>query len=76
MQYHYVVMYDDESEEFTMDYESQDVRFNGMPLYNTETNEWERLEESHWEDDSTVYNRAGDALWFAVKDLQPLDKEN
>jgi hypothetical protein len=73
-QYHFVVFYDSETEEFTLDYDTQDERFNGEPVWNEETGEWESLGEV-WEDDNSDYNRAGDALYRALRTLEPLPAE-
>lgn len=66
MQYSYVVTYDDVNDEFTMDYETQDEKFNGKPLFDADSNQWVRLEENHWADDGTTYNRAADTLYRVV----------
>jgi hypothetical protein len=72
-QYHFVVLYDDDLDEFYLDYDTQEAKFDGSPIYNIETEEWERLTEEHFDDDNTAYNRAGDALSLAIKDLKPLE---
>lgn len=69
MQYHFVVMYDDYNDEFVMDYDTQDAKFKGAPLFDTTTNEWIDLEENHWADDSSTYNRAADLLYNTVQYL-------
>jgi hypothetical protein len=69
-QYHFVVQYNDETNEYWMDYDSQEAKFDNCPIYNTETDEWERLTEEHFDDDSTIYNRAGDALSHAVTHMK------
>jgi hypothetical protein len=69
-QLHFVVMYDEDKDEFFMDYESQEVKFKNAPIFNTETDEWEQLTEEHFDSDSTIYNRAGDALAHAVMHMK------
>ena len=68
-QYHFVVCYDNHNKTWTMDYETQDSKFGGAPIYNSEINEWETLTSDIWEDDDSIYNRAGDLLAKAVNDL-------
>lgn len=75
MQYHYVIMYDDETDEFQMDYDTQDVKFNGAPLFDTKTDTWVELEENHWADDSTTYNKAADLLYNTLQHLS-LEEDN
>ena len=69
MQYHYVVMYDDETGRFEMDYHTQESKFNNAPLFDTNTDEWLELEARHWETDNTIYNKAADTLYLAINDL-------
>ena len=73
--YHFVVHYDDLLDEFYMDYETQEAKFQGSPIYNADTDEWERLTEEHFDNDNTVYNRSGDALAIAIQNLKPLPEE-
>jgi hypothetical protein len=68
--YHFVIHWDDELEEYYMDYEQQDFKFGGRPIYNTDTGEWEKLTDQHWEQDNTIYNRANDALVDAIDGLR------
>jgi hypothetical protein len=72
-QYHFVVHYDDVLDEYWMDYDTQEAKFDNSPIYNTETEEWERLTEEHFDDDKTTYNRSGDALANAIRNLKPLE---
>lgn len=74
MQYHFVVMYDDETNEFQMDYDTQEAKFNGAPLFDTTTNQWVTLTEEHFGKDETTYNRAADLLYSLVEYL-PLKEE-
>jgi hypothetical protein len=68
-QYHYVVCYDAETNEFTLDYDTMSAKFDDEVIYNTETEEWEDLQESDWENDNSDYNLAGDLLYKIVSDL-------
>jgi hypothetical protein len=74
-QYHFVVHYDEILDEFYMDYDTQEAKFDGSPIYNTETEEWEQLTEEHFDDDNTAYNRAGDALADAIRNLKPFPEK-
>ena len=69
-QYHFVVYYDSESKTWEMDYQTQDAKFDGAPIFDSETGEWEFLADDVWEDDESVYNRAGDLLARAVNKLE------
>jgi hypothetical protein len=67
-QYHFVVVYDEETGEFSLDYDTQDVKFDNRPVYDTDADEWENC-AGHTDDDNSTYNRAADAIFFAVRDL-------
>ena len=69
-QYHFVVCYDSHNKTWNMDYDSQDAKFQGAPIYNREIGEWELLTSDIWDDDDSVYNRAGDLLARAVNKLE------
>jgi hypothetical protein len=69
-EYHFVVRYDADADEFDMDYDTLMAKFHDSPIYNPETGEWERLKENHWEDENSNYNNAGDAIWDAVKSMK------
>jgi len=70
-QYHFVVMYDAETGEFEMDYDSLSTRFHdGESIFNNATQEWERVTDDIWENDGSTYNRAGDALADAIRELK------
>lgn len=71
-QYHFVVMYNAETGEFEMDYDSLDAKFHEGSAWNEDTGEWERPD---WEDDNSTYNRAGDALAMALRDLRALPEK-
>ena len=72
-QYHFVVMYNAETGEFEMDYDSLSTRFHdGESIYNAETEEWERVTDDIWENDNSTYNRAGDALADSIRTLEAL----
>ena len=69
-QYHFVVCYDSDTKTWSMDYDSQDSKFQGAPIFDPQTGEWELLTSDIWEDDDSVYNRAGDLLARAVYELE------
>lgn len=69
-QYHFVVCYDSRNKTWNMDYDSQDSKFQGAPIYDPEIDEWELLTNDIRENDDSIYNRAGDLLAKAVNDLQ------
>lgn len=69
-QIHFVVLYDSESNEFEMDYETQDARFDDGYIYNTHTNEWSKVSEDELGDDNSEYCRAADTLYDAIRDLK------
>lgn len=68
-QYHYVVCYDSETDEFILDYDTMAGKFDDEVIYNTETQEWENLQESDWENDNSDYNLAGDLLYKIISNL-------
>lgn len=68
-QYHYVVCFDSETGEFILDYDTMSAKFDTEIVYNTETEEWEDLQESDWESDDTDYNLAGDLLYKVLQGL-------
>ena len=70
-QYHFVVVYDTETDEFEADYDTQEAKFDDRPIYDTESGEWEDYGEE-LDDDNSTYNRAADALYFALRSLKPL----
>lgn len=63
LQYHFVVMYDCETGEFQMDYETQSAVFSDGPVFDKSKDEWRLLEDEEWEKDGTIYNNAGDSLY-------------
>lgn len=69
-QYHFVVMYDAKTGQFEMDYDSLSTKFPEGSVWNQETEEWERVVDSVWEDDNSMYNRSGDALADAIRELK------
>jgi hypothetical protein len=71
-QYHFVVMYDEASDTFELDYDTQEAKFNNLSIFDSDTGEWEEVTSEHWEDDNTIYNRAGDALATALENLYAL----
>lgn len=74
-QYHFVVVYHSDTSEFEVDYDTQDIKFDGQPIWNNDTEAWESLEESMRDDDSE-YSRVADALYFAIRNLKPLGEGN
>jgi hypothetical protein len=71
-QYHFVVVYDEKSDTFNLDYDTQEEKFENLSIYNTELDSWQPLESRHFEDDNTPYNRAGDSLALALENLKAL----
>jgi hypothetical protein len=67
LQYHFVVMYDCETGEFQLDYETQGAVFSDGPVFDKDTQEWRLLEDDEWEEDGTPYNTAGDALFDTLE---------
>jgi hypothetical protein len=67
-QYHFVVCYDTETNEFEVDYDTQDAKFDYAPVYDTTTGEWEGYSDE-LNDDNSTYNRAADAVYFAMRKL-------
>ena len=63
LQYHFVVMYDCETGEFQMDYETQSAVFPDGSVFDKNSDEWRPLEDHEWENDGTIYNNAGDSLY-------------
>ena len=74
MQYHFVVMYDDETNEFAVDYDTQEAKFHDCPIYNTKTDEWLELTGEHIDNDDSTYNKAADTLYNTVQYLQLKEK--
>jgi hypothetical protein len=72
-QYHFVVVYDTETNEFEVDYDTQEAKFDNEPIWNNQTEEWEGFGEE-LDDDNSTYNRVADALYFAVRDLKPREE--
>ena len=69
-QYHFVVRYDAEANEFDVDYDTQDAKFWPGPIYDVKRDLWVRLDDELYDDDSP-YNRAADALYLAMLNLKP-----
>ena len=74
-EYHFVVFYDEQTDSFELDYDTQDSKFQGSPIFDKDTGEWERLEPNHWADDGSVYNKAADLLYRTMQHLS-LEEEN
>ena len=67
LQYHFVVMYDCETGEFQLDYETQSAVFGEGPVFDKGTQEWRLLHDHEWEKDETIYNNAGDSLYRVLE---------
>lgn len=67
-QHHFVVYYDEATNEWTVDYDTQDIKFDNKPIYDLDTDEWVSVADEI-EDDNSIYNRSADALYEAVKTL-------
>lgn len=63
IQYHWVVCYDAETAEFTLDYDTMSAVFPDGTVFDKRTDEWRLLEDDEWQEDGTIYNNAGDALF-------------
>ena len=68
-QHHFVVCYDEDTEEFTLDFDTQESKFDGKPIYDEKTNEWLDI-SGEIDDDNSIYNRSADAVFFAIRDLK------
>lgn len=66
-QYHWVVSYDCESGSFSLDYDTTSAVFGNGSVFNKHTDEWRPLRDDEWENDGTLYNNAGDALYTALE---------
>ncbi len=65
-QYHFVVVYDEESNSFSMDYDTQEVKFQNAPIYNKGTDEWEELTSDNFQNAEGIYSRAAVAIGDVV----------
>lgn len=61
-QYHYVVVFDEESGRFDLDYDTMSAVFPNGTVYETDSNEWSAVADADLYDDESVYNKAGDAI--------------
>jgi hypothetical protein len=68
-QYHFVVRYDQETNSFEMDYDTQDSVFAQGPVYDTVINTWARIGD-RIDDNDSAYNRAADAIFWAISALR------
>lgn len=75
MQYHYVVFYDTDTNEFQMDFDTLDARFYGGSVFDTNTNEWVPVDDDYFANDNHPYNKAADTLFMAIRNLK-LAKDN
>lgn len=69
-QIHFVVMYDTESGEFEVDYDTQSVRFPEGYIYDTNTEEWSRVSDEELNDDDSEYCKSADALYDALRMIE------
>lgn len=67
-QHHFVVYYDEATGLFDVDYDTQDVKFHGAPIYDEVKQEWEPIGDQ-LDNDNSIYNRAADSLAEALRDL-------
>lgn len=67
-QHHFVVFFDEETGEFTLDFDTQEAKFDGKPIYDADADEWLDI-SGEIDDDNSIYNRSADALFFAIKNL-------
>jgi len=75
MKHHYfVVCFDEETNSFDVDYQTQDRVFTGHPIFDVSRNTWETVGR-HLDSDDSIYNRAADALFEAVTDLDLREKK-
>ena len=68
-QIHFVVMYDTETGELEMDYETQDVRFHDGYIFDTKTEEWSRVSDEELHDDNSDYCKSADTLAEALRGI-------
>ena len=69
-QIHFVVMYDTETGEFEMDYETQDVRFYDGYIFDTKTEEWSRVSDEELHDDDSDYCKSADTLAEVLRGIE------
>lgn len=69
-QIHFVVRYDSDTDEFDIDYETQDARFHDGYIYDTDSNEWSRVSIEELDDDDSQYCKAADALHDALRMIE------
>jgi hypothetical protein len=67
-QIHFVVAYNTEIKQFEMDYDTLDAKFNDGCVFDTETQEWEEVDETHGVSD--ISYEAGDALAEAITKIE------
>lgn len=69
-QIHFVVMYDTETGEFEMDYETQDDRFRQGYIFDTDKQEWSRVSDDDLHNDDSDYCKSADALAYALRGIR------
>lgn len=67
-QYHFVVFYNETTGHFELDFDTQEAKFDGKPIFDESKNEWLGISGETY-DENSVYNRAADALFFATREL-------
>ena len=72
-QHHFVVVFDEETNEFSVDYDTQDIKFDNKPIYDPAEDEWLNV-AGEIDDDNSIYNRAADALYEAITNLPLREK--
>lgn len=65
-QIHFVVLYDEETDTFEMDYETLGIKFHDQTVWDTETELWDTPTP---EELSNEVNLSGDILAKAIKNL-------
>ncbi len=61
-QFHFVVYYDEKTEQFILDHDTTEIRFSGGIIYNEETESWEYDDEETEEIIGKIGYALGDGL--------------
>jgi hypothetical protein len=72
-QHHFVVYYDENTNQWNVDYDTQDIKFDNKPIYDPAEDEWLNV-AGEIDDDNSIYNRAADALYEAITNLPLREK--
>jgi hypothetical protein len=70
-QHHFVVMFDEATGQFDMDYQTQDAVFNGKPIFDTENEDWQPVGDD-LDDNESFYCVAADLIAEAIAQLPVL----